>query len=278
MASLKDAYARVDAQIARNNSAREGGDILGEIFNGLMPQLENDLNPENIDKPLSGVGSLINAVTGFRERQIEQEADRRVNFATAVYKAETPLRKIQRADEIENALEKAKIENTFNANNSLQAILPTVRGSDSTKEFMKSIVNNKSSLLPSIKAAADTKHIFKVFEQQEQPTIQDGQLLYTADDGRRLYASGNKQHINLDYQRTKLTNTFTKALEDNKLSVEQLIRATPEEKQKLFASAGFKSALDKTLKDVPREMLEAHELYDAALTERIGDIDRVLEK
>jgi len=278
MASLKDAYARVDAQIARNNSAREGGDILGEIFNGLMPQLENDLNPENIDKPLSGVGSLINAVTGFRERQIEQEADRRVNFATAVYKAETPLRKIQRADEIENALEKAKIENTFNANNSLQAILPTVRGSDSTKEFMKSIVNNKSSLLPSIKAAADTKHIFKVFEQQEQPTIQDGQLLYTADDGRRLYASGNKQHINLDYQRTKLTNTFTKALEDNKLSVEQLIRATPEEKQKLFASAGFKSALDKTLKDVPREMLEAHELYDAALTKRIGDIDKVLEK
>jgi len=278
MASLTEAYQRVRETTARNNAAREGGGILEEIFNGLMPQLQNDLNPENINKPLSGVGSLVNAVTGFRERQIEQEADRRVNFATAVYEAETPLRERTRADEIDAELEKAKIKNTFNANNSLQAILPTVRGSDSTKEFMQSIVNNKSSLYPSIKAAADNKHLFKVFNKEEQPTIQDGQLLYTADDGRRLYASGNKQHINLDYQRTKLTNIFTKALEDNKLSVEQLIRATPEEKQKLFASVGFKSALDKTLENVPREMLDAHEFYNAALTKRIGDIDKVLEK
>ena len=278
MASLTEAYQRARETTARNNSAREDGGVLEEIFNGLMPQLQNDLNPENINKPLSGVGSLINAVTGFRERQIEQEADRRVNFATAVYEAETPLRERTRADELDAKLEATKIKNTFDANNSLQAILPTVRGSDSTKEFMKSIVNNKSSLYSSIDAAAKNKNSFKVFNKDEQPTIQDGQLLYTADDGRRLYSSGNKQYINLDYQRTRLANTFTKALEDNKLSVEQLIRATPEEKQKLFASAGFTKALNTTLQDVPREMLEAHELYNAALTKRIGDIDRVLEK
>ena len=84
MASLTEAYQRVRETTARNNAAREDGGVLEEIFNGLMPQLQNDLNPENINKPLSGVGSLVNAVTGFRERQIEQEADRRVNFATAV--------------------------------------------------------------------------------------------------------------------------------------------------------------------------------------------------
>jgi len=278
MASLTEAYQRVRETTARNNAAREDGGVLEEIFNGLMPQLQNDLNPENINKPLSGVGSLVNAVTGFRERQIEQEADRRVNFATAVYEAETPLRERTRADEIDAALEKAKIENTFNANNSLQAILPTVRGSDSTKEFMQSIVNNKSSLYPSINAAAKNKNSFKVFNKDEKPTIQDGQLLYTADDGRRLYSSGNKQYINLDYQRTRLANTFTKALKDNNLSVEQLIRATPEEKQKLFASAGFTKSLNTALQDVPPEMLRGHELYKKALDNRVEKINNVLAK
>ena len=68
MASLRDAYQRVREQTERNNAAKdEGGNIFQPLFTNILNDLNQDLDPANVNKPLSGYGALLDSVTGFRE-------------------------------------------------------------------------------------------------------------------------------------------------------------------------------------------------------------------
>ena len=283
MANLQRTYQEVQDTIARNNAAKEDdGGTLFNIYQTIFPSLEKDLNPENIDKPLSGFGEILNSVTGFRKRQIETEAARQATLAETKYEALAPLRKRTRADNLDAQLTADKVTKQYNANNQLEAILPSVRADDITKQFIKSSVANKYSLFPSIKSSVDNQEGLKVYGENEEVPIQAGRLIFTSKDGRKLYSSSNKQWVNLNASHDRLGKEFRSLVDSIKigedtLTVEKVLQASPEEKQKYITHPDFKQAMQKIVGSIPPEVLQSHELYEAALTEKMGDINRTLK-
>ena len=280
MANLKQAYQQAQDTIARNNAAREeDGGILSDIYQTVFPSIERDLNPENVEKPLSPYGQLLNSVTGFRERQIENEVERRAAFAEASFRAGKPLRDLDRAEKIEASLQAQQIQRQQDANYNVQTILGTLQGNDETKDFITSLVGNKPSSFASINAAFQANHGFKVYGKDEEAPIEAGQLLHTSPDGRKLYASGDKQFINLNYHHDRLGKDFRKAIEaigSPDLTVEKILQSSPEEKLKHFDNTDFRKAMEQTVGGIPPQILESHELYEKALTEKMGDINKSL--
>ena len=280
MANLNDAYRTVQETIDRNNAAREeDGGVFQSVLKNIYTDLEGDLDPANIRNPLSIYGAALDSITGFRQKQIERAADAEVAFQTAVYTANRPLEKLKRADNLEANLQAQQIERQQNANYDVQTILGTLQGNDETKDFITSLVGNKPSSFASIEAAFKANHGFKVYGKDEEAPIEAGQLLHTSPDGRKLYASGDKQFINLNYHHDRLGKDFRKAIEaigSPDLTVEKILQSSPEEKLKHFDNTDFRKAMEQTVGGIPPQILESHELYEKALTEKMGDINKSL--
>jgi len=281
MASLTDAYARVRAQTQSNNAAREeGSGVLQEVFTGILGELNGDLDPANVERPLSPIGELLDSVVPFKQRQIEKAAEGRARVAQAAYTAGEPLRVRTRADDLTAQLEQDKVVRGVNANNAFDEQLSTLRVSEnSNKEFIRAAIKNDPSLAPTIVAHNKTRNLFQVFDEGVEPGISAGQKIYTDPiTKRQLYSTNNKKYINLNYAHDRLGKTFRANLAESEFSPDQLRGLSFEDRKKLFGNDKFKAVLKKTVEAVTPELLQTHEIYNQVLDEKTKEITAALER
>ena len=117
MANLNEAYARVREQTESNYAEREKGyGVFQGAFQDILGELNNDLDKDNVDKPLSPIGSALDSVLGFREKHIKDAAENIARLEQAQYTAGEPLRAQTIAERLDSNLTEAAEVNKFEAN------------------------------------------------------------------------------------------------------------------------------------------------------------------
>ena len=287
MASLNDAYARVREQTESNNAEREGGyGVFQGAFQNILSTVNEDLDPENITKPLSPIGAALDSVLGFREKQIKDAAKNSARLSQAEYDAGESLRAKQNADKLSTDLDNraavskaASIEGTENL---LPNMIIGEGGSTHVKDFIRRNVVIKPSLYKSIENAHKANDMFQVFKPGHESRVKDGTLLYTDPNGNTLYATGNTKLINMNRAHHRLTARFNTALEEEGFITQEdkaLLRDTSiEGREKLFGDSRFQKALNRSIEYLTPEMLEGHELYSEFLGEKFNEINTVLKE
>lgn len=282
MASLTDAYARVRAQTQSNNAAREkGSGVLQEVFTGILGELNGDLDPANVEKPLSPLGTLLDSVVPFKQRQIEKAAEGRARVAQAQFDAEASVRAAGDAEALQVRIAGNAAVNSANAQQILKENLPTLPvGKESDKAFITNAVKNNSSLAKTIvqRDSKNRQRLFQVFEQGVQVPVKAGELVYTdKDTGQQLYAASDSKAINLNYQHSRLGKTFRENLRKAKFDPAELRNLSFKAREKLFSNKDFKDVLKATVDVVTPELLQTHEIYQDALNKRTAKINEVLK-
>lgn len=281
MANLNEAYRRVREQTESNYAARdEGYGVFQGAFQDILGELNNDLDKDNIDKPLSPIGSALDSVLGFREKHIKDAAENTARLEQAQYNARAPLRAQGAADTLKNSLVVKAAENAYNATNTLDGILSDMNirgdGEDPTS-FIRDSVKKYSPLSVSILAAYNRKDLFQVFQPGYTPTVADGTLLHTADDGTTLYATGNNIAKNINRNITRLSKNFRSNLDESDPELSRLLRdPSIKSRTQLFKREDFRDAVNISLKEVPPEMLASHEIYTKQLTSTFKEINTKL--
>ena len=279
---LNQAYRDIREQTARNNAAKEEDNgVLQEVFTGILGQLNQDLDPNNVGKKLSPYGALLDSVTGFKQRQIEDAAKLQARLAQAEYTAGEPLRVKTRADELEARLEQDRVAKKVDATYALKQALPTLRvDEESNKEFIRTAVENNPALAKTIitRSAPKNRHLFKVIPEGVEPGISAGEKIYTnPTTGQQLYSTSDVNAINLNYHHSRLGKTFREKLEGQGFSIEEMRNLSFEAREKLFSNDKFKAVLKETVQTVTPELLQSHEIYHQALNERTKQINDVLK-
>ena len=279
---LNQAYRDIREQTARNNAAKEEDNgVLQEVFTGILGQLNQDLDPNNVGKKLSPYGALLDSVTGFKQRQIEDAAKLQARLAQAEYTAGEPLRVKTRADELEARLEQDRVAKKVDATYALKQALPTLRvDEESNKEFIRTAVENNPALAKTIitRSAPKNRHLFQVIPEGVEPGISAGEKIYTnPTTGQQLYSTSDVNAINLNYHHSRLGKTFREKLEKKGFSPEEIKNLSFEAREKLFSNKAFKEVLKETVDSISPELLESHEIYNQALNERTKQINDVLK-
>ena len=283
MASLRDAYDRVQAQTQSNNAAREeDGGVIQEVFTGILGELTSDLDPANVERPLSPIGELLDSVIPFKQRQIEKAAEAQARVAQAAYTAGEPLRVTTRADDLNALIKRDAGVNNANAQEILRQNLPTLPvDKDSDKAFIINAVKNNSSLAKTIvqRDSKNRQRLFQVFEQGVQVPVKAGELVYTdKDTGQQLYAASDSKAINLNYQHSRLGKTFRENLKKAGFDPVEMRNLSFKARKKLFSNEDFKNVLKGTVDIVTPELLQSHELYNQVLDEKTKEITGALEQ
>ena len=258
MASLRDAYQRVREQTERNNAAKdEGGNIFQPLFANILNELNQDLDPANVNKPLSGYGALLDSVTGFRENQIEKAAELQAKINLKAFAA------------VRNA---AKV--------GFEGLLPTLNTKGDIDFDLVEAVNEKPALYNTINTLAPNS-IFHIVPQGTPIDTSMGESIYNLPDGRQLYASGNKAFININTGRKKFIKGFNENLKAEGFSDDRIANLSREDKEELFKDRGFKKAMQNTFESQPKDfvtLLDAHEQYAKALDAKTKQITDRLTK
>tara|TARA_R110000744_G_scaffold25478_4_gene63190 strand:- start:97 stop:1422 length:1326 start_codon:yes stop_codon:yes gene_type:complete len=286
MASLNDAYARVREQTESNNAEKEEGyGIFQGAFQNILSTVNKDLDPNNITKPLSPIGSALDSVLGFREKQIKNAAKNSARLSQAEYDALGPQRVQSNADKLKNDLYREAEINKARAKQSIENIYPSLNsgyGGIDTASHIRKIIDNDASLAPTILAAYKNKDMFRVFDKDYVAQVKDGTKIHTDSDGKQLFATGNSKVININKAHNRLTREFNTALEEEGFITEQdkaLLRDTSiAGREKLFSDRRFQNALDRSVKYLTPEMLEGHELYAKHLGAKFKEINTKLER
>jgi hypothetical protein len=283
MASLTEAYARVRETTARNNAAREeDGGILQEVFTGILGELNNDLDPANVDRPLSPMGELLDSVTDFKQRQIEKAAEIKARLDQAAFIAGAPVR-AQAFDEtraarlVSEAASRADISKAVLDRNlhNLQV------GKKSDKAFIRNAVENDSSLAKIIieRNAAGKQHLFQVLPEDAKAEIEDGELIYThPTTGQQLYSTGSTNAKNLNYAHNRLSKVFFENLISNGFSEKEILKLTSEQRIELFQNRKFKAAMESTIINISPRLLESHEIYNQEIEKHTQAMTLRLDK
>lgn len=282
MASLRDAYDRVQAQTQSNNAAREeDGGVLQEVFTGILGQLNEDLDPANVERPLSIFGQALDSVIPFKQMQIKKAAELKARVDLAAITAGAPGRAMLAAERLEVEIAGNAAVNSANAQQILKENLPTLPvGKKSDKDFIINAVKNNSSLAKTIvqRDSKNRQRLFQVFEQGVQVPVKAGELVYTdKDTGQQLYAASDSKAINLNYQHSRLGKTFREKLEAEGFNPAEMRNLSFEAREKLFSNKNFKNVLEETVNVVTPELLQTHEIYQSALIERTKKINEVLK-
>ena len=287
MASLNDAYARVREQTESNNAEREGGyGVFQGAFQNILSTVNEDLDPENITKPLSPIGAALDSVLGFREKQIKDAAKNSARLSQAEYDAGESLRAEQNADKLSTDLDNRAAVSKASSIEGTENLLPNMiigeGGSTHVKDFIRRNVVIKPSLYKSIENAHKANDMFQVFKPGHEARVKDGTLLFTDPNGNTLYATGNTKLINMNRAHYRLTARFNTALEEEGFITQEdkaLLRDTSiEGREKLFGDSRFQKALNRSIEYLTPEMLEGHELYERYLGEKFNEINKVLEE
>jgi hypothetical protein len=282
MASLNEAYRRVREQTESNNSARdEGQGVFQEVFQGILGDLNSDLDKNNIDKPLSPIGSALDSVLGFREKHIKDAAKNSARLEQAQYTAGAPLRADTNAEKLKQSLTDAAAENEFTTNQYIAGIthgMPSGQGGIDVGSHIRTIVANDASLAPAIQAAHKRGDLFRVFPKGYVGQVKDGTLLHTDEDGNQLFATGDSKVKNINKHQDRLTKKFRDAATLAGVTEAQLRDTSIEGRAKLFQSSGFKTAMDQVMTDLSPEMLAGHELYRQELDSRFKEINTKLQR
>ena len=180
MANLNDAYRNVQETIDRNNNFRqEDGGIFQSFLHDIYTDIEGDLDPANIRKPLSPYGSALDAITGFRKKQIERAADAEVAFQTAVYTANRPLEKIKSADQIRYQMEDAYRDQHYKATTGLASLYPTLKATTEDKDQLQTVIDKNPSLFTTISNAHKNGNTIKFYTEEDEIPKLAGQHIYT---------------------------------------------------------------------------------------------------
>ena len=281
MASLRDAYDRVQAQTQSNNAAREeDGGVLQEVFTGILGELTSDLDPANVERPLSPIGELLDSVIPFKQRQIEKAAEARARVAQAQFTAETDVRQQGIAEELEArmksnaAVRKSNNLATFNkSKHSFQLDEP------SNLSFMEAAVAETPSLAPLIEQRNSTGHLFRVLPKGAEEKIEYGQVIYThPSTGQKLYSTGNSSAMNLNYAHNRLSKSLTENLLASDFSIKEILNISSKDRIELFKNKKFKEVLERTVAKVSPKLFESHEIYNAAIGEHTKEMTARLDK
>jgi len=281
MASLTDAYARVRAQTESNNAAREeDGGAMQEILGGLLGELNADLDPANVDKPLSVYGQALDSIIPFKQRQIEKAAEVRARVAQAQFTAETDIRQQGIAEQLdakmtsEAASRKAANIDIFNINkHSFQLDEP------SNLSFMEAAVAETPSLAPLIAKRNSTGHLFMVLPEGAEEKIEYGQVIYThPTTGQKLYSTGDSSAKNLNFAYNRLSKELTENLLASDFSKAQILNIPSKDRIKLFENRKFREVLERTVAEVSPKLFESHEIYNAAIGEHTKEMTTRLDK
>ena len=279
MANLNDAYRSVQETIDRNNNVRqEDGGIFQSFLHDIYTDIEGDLDPANIRKPLSPYGSALDAITGFRKKQIERAADAEAAFQTAVYTANRPLEKIKRADQIRYRMEDAYRDQHYKATTGLASLYPTLKATTEDKDQLQTVIDKNPSLFKTINNAHTNGNTIKFYTAEDEIPKLAGQHIYTdPSNGNKIYSSSSKIFEKLNFAHAGLSEKFRTNLGEAGYEVEDILNQSVKDKAKLFQNPKFVEALDKTLQGLPSQALVNHELLGQALTKRLGDIDNFLK-
>jgi len=281
MASLRDAYQRVREQTERNNAAKdEGGNIFQPLFANVLNDLNQDLDPANVTKPLSGYGALLDSVTGFRENQIEKAAELQAKINLKAFEAETPLRAIRRADDLQARAEGQQQDIRMRANVGFEGLLPTLNTKGDIDFDLVEAVNKKPALYNTINTLAPNS-IFHIVPPGTPIDISMGESIYNLPDGRQLYASGNTAFRNINTARKNFTKVFNEKLVEQGFTKDRIANLSREDKEELFKDRGFVAAMQNTFKSQPKDfatLLDAHEQYAGALDIKTKQITERLTK
>tara|TARA_R110002074_G_scaffold33701_3_gene93634 strand:+ start:958 stop:2304 length:1347 start_codon:yes stop_codon:yes gene_type:complete len=282
MTSYSQALDRVREQTEKNYAAREeGGGVLQEILGGLLGELNADLDPANVDKPLSMPGRLLNSILPVKEMQIKQAAEAQARVTQAQFTAEAGIRQQGFAEQLDQKMASDVALNAANAQQILKENLPTLPvDKESDKAFITNAVKNIPSLAKTIvqRDSKNRQRLFQVFEQGVQVPVKAGELVYTdKDTGQQLYAASDSKAINLNYQHSRLGKTFRENLRKAGFDPAEMRDLSFEAREKLFSNKDFKNVLKETVDVVTPELLQTHEIYQAALIERTAKINEVLK-
>ena len=174
MASLTEAYNRIQNTIAENNQVREQP-AFQELFGGVYQDLQNDLKQENIDKPLSDTGQLVDYVTGFRKKQIEDLVKRQTDRKLAIFDAEKELREKSNAELLNQKIYEGTQVAKVNATNKFKEISPGIRTpvgqKEKTLEGIREAVQTNPELITTITDSVKNNYIFILFKKRIQRLI-----------------------------------------------------------------------------------------------------------
>jgi len=282
MANYAEALDRVRQQAERNYANREEGDgAIQGVFNGILNQLNQDLDPNNVEKPLSIFGQALDSIVPFKQRQIEDAANLQAQLAQAKFTAEAPVRAEGYAERLEAQLKEATILQKKEAVFKTDEALQTLRvDEESNRDFIRTAVENNPALAKTIVSRSDPKnrHLFQVIPEGVEPGIKAGEKIYTHPiTGQQLYSTSDVNAINLNYHHSRLGKTFREKLEKEGFSPEELRNLSFEAREKLFSNKDFKEVLKETVGSISPELLESHEIYNQALNERTKQINDVLK-
>ena len=282
MANYAEALDRVRQQAERNYANREEGDgAIQGVFNGILNQLNQDLDPNNVEKPLSIFGQALDSIVPFKQRQIEDAANLQAQLAQAKFTAEAPVRAEGYAERLEAQLKEATILQKKEAVFKTDEALQTLRvDEESNRDFIRTAVENKPALAKTIVSRSDPKnrHLFQVIPEGVEPGIKVGEKIYTHPiTGQQLYSTSDVNAINLNYHHSRLGKTFREKLEKKGFSPEEIKNLSFEAREKLFSNDKFKAVLKETVQTVTPELLQSHEIYHQALNERTKQINDVLK-
>jgi hypothetical protein len=283
MASLRDAYRRVEEQTERNNAAKdEGGNIFQPLFANVLNDLNQDLDPANVNKPLSGYGALLDTVTGFRKSQIEKAAELQANINLKAYEAGEPQRAMELADNLQVRAIGQRQDQLNAARESYKALKPILKvKEESDKDRIADIINKNPPFMTTVEALSKNS-IFHTVREGSPVNTSMGEAIYTSPDKKwKLYASGNTAFRNINTGRKKFIKGFNKNLKDAGFSDDRIANLAREDKAELFGDQGFMTAMEKTFKDQPKDfatLLDAHEQYSGALAIKTKQITDRLTK
>lgn len=285
MASLTDAYERVRAQTQENNAAsEEDGGAMQEVFAGILGTLTNDLDPKNVEEPLSDFGKVVDWLVPFKQKQIEAEAERQAGIAEVKFGAGANLRRMSAAEELDNRLTTQAASNLF-ANNTLYGEQrATLNAKESVKSFMDDAVKASPVLAKDIANLNTDKDrsLFQVFEKGVNPGVGAGKLVYTNPNGQQLYATADDDAKNINYHHGRISTNMrlniAGAVKDGGLSLDRIkeLYSSVKGRAELFADPKFKEAVKKTIEEVPKELLASHSIYKGALKRKMTLIDKSL--
>ena len=286
MASLTDAYERVRAQTQENNAAsEEDGGAMQEVFAGILGTLTNDLDPKNVEEPLSDLGKVVDWIIPFKQRQIEAEAERQAGIAEVKFKAGRNLADMSVAQQIENNQKAAVADNLFKNKTLYGEQEFTLNATKRVKSFMDDAVKTSPVLAKDIATLnkEGSRHLFQVFGEDETPGVKAGKLVYTNPITKeRLYATADNDAINLNYQHGRISTNMKlnidNAVKDGGLSLDRIkeLYSSVEGRAELFADPKFRGVVQETLKEVPKELLRTHKIYQDALGRKMERINKRL--
>lgn len=290
MASLTEAYDRIQNTIAENNQVREQP-AFQELFGGVYQDLQNDLKQENIDKPLSDTGQLVDYVTGFRKKQIEDLVKRQTDRKLAIFDAEKELREKSNAELLNQKIYEGTQVAKVNATNKFKEISPGIRTpvgqKEKTLEGMREAVQTNPELITTITDSVKNNYIFKILKPEQITALSGRYAGHTFSNGDKLYATGGIPDTRLFNARGSLTDTFQKTyteINSEKGSLEPLWENLPnlsEEKQlNVISGTVFQEAFIKTLQNTKEAetLVVNHSNLSKSLNKIYTNVDRKIQQ